>query len=51
MSDVVNNRAHHRFELIVDGHLAAAYYKLDGDVISLPKCRRNSAATASDQSC
>jgi len=35
MSDVVNNRAHHRFELSVDGHLAAAYYKLDGDVITL----------------
>jgi predicted GNAT family acetyltransferase len=35
MSDVVNNRAHHRFELTVDGHLAAAYYKLDGDVITL----------------
>ena len=34
MSDVVNNKAHHRFELVVDGHLAAAYYKLEGDVIT-----------------
>lgn len=34
MSDVINNRADHRFELTVDGYLAAAYYKLDGDVIT-----------------
>ena len=34
MSDIVNNKAHDRFELVVDGHLAAAYYKLDGDVIT-----------------
>jgi predicted GNAT family acetyltransferase len=34
VSDVVNNKAHHRFELVVDGHLAAAYYKLEGDVIT-----------------
>jgi predicted GNAT family acetyltransferase len=34
MSDVVNNRAHHRYELVVDGHLAAAYYKLDGNLIT-----------------
>lgn len=34
MSDVINNRAQHRFELSVDGYLAAAYYKLDGDVIT-----------------
>ena len=27
-------RAHHRFELVVDSHLAAAYYKLEGDVIT-----------------
>jgi uncharacterized protein len=34
MADVVNNEAHHRFELTVDGHLAATYYKLDDDVIT-----------------
>src|SRR5215468_2443242 len=34
MADIVNNRAQHRFELVVDGHLAAAYYKLDGNVIT-----------------
>lgn len=34
MSDIVNNKAQHRFELVVDGHLAVAFYKLDGDVIT-----------------
>jgi predicted GNAT family acetyltransferase len=34
MSDVINNKAHHRYELNVEGHLAATYYKLDGDVIT-----------------
>jgi len=34
MADIVNNRAQHRFELTVDGHLAAAYYKTDGNVIT-----------------
>ena len=34
MADIVNNRAEHRFELTVDGHLAAAYYKTDGNVIT-----------------
>jgi len=34
MTDIVNNPAQHRFELVVDGHLAAAYYKLDGNVIT-----------------
>ena len=34
MADVVNNKAHHRFELTVEGHLAATYYKIDGDVIT-----------------
>ena len=32
--NVVNNKANSRFELVVDGHLSAAYYKLDGDVIT-----------------
>jgi uncharacterized protein len=31
---VVNDAARHRFELEVDGHLAATYYKLDGDIIT-----------------
>ena len=34
MGDVVNNPAHHRYELVVDGHRADAHYKLDGKVIS-----------------
>ena len=34
MSDIVNNKAHHRYELAVEGHIAAAYYKIEGDVIT-----------------
>jgi uncharacterized protein len=34
MSDIVNNKAHHRFELVVDGHLAAGFYKINGNVIT-----------------
>ena len=35
MSDtVVNNATQHRFEVEVSGHLAAAYYKLEGDIIT-----------------
>ena len=34
MSDIVNNPTQHRYELVVDGHLAAAYYKLNGKVIT-----------------
>jgi predicted GNAT family acetyltransferase len=35
MIDTVNNNKNeHRFELHVDGHLAAAYYALRGDVIT-----------------
>jgi len=34
MSDIVDNKPHHRFELVVEGHLAAAYYKPDGNVIT-----------------
>jgi predicted GNAT family acetyltransferase len=33
MADVTNNPSQHRFELVVDGHLAATYYKRDGNVI------------------
>jgi predicted GNAT family acetyltransferase len=34
MGDIFNNKARHRFELVVDGHLAAAFYKVDGNVIT-----------------
>jgi predicted GNAT family acetyltransferase len=35
MNDVVsNNAAQHRFELEVDGHVAAAYYERAGDIIT-----------------
>jgi predicted GNAT family acetyltransferase len=34
MSDVIDNRARHRFELEVDGHLATEHYRLDGNVIT-----------------
>jgi predicted GNAT family acetyltransferase len=32
--EIVNNEAHHRYELVIDGHLAATYYEIDGDVIT-----------------
>jgi len=28
MSEVVNNKARDRYELVVDGHMAATYYEL-----------------------
>jgi len=35
MTDTVNNNtAKHRFELEVEGHIAAAYYEREGDVIT-----------------
>ena len=34
MSDVINNKAHHRFELELEGHLATEHYKLEGNVIT-----------------
>ena len=35
MTDTVNNNtAKHRFELKVEGHIAAAYYEREGDVIA-----------------
>ena len=34
MADVVNNKAEHRYELTVEGHLAATYYTLAGGVIT-----------------
>jgi uncharacterized protein len=34
MTDVVNNKAQHRYKLVVEGHLAATYYKLADGVIT-----------------
>jgi uncharacterized protein len=34
MTDVVNNKAHHRYELTVKGHLAATYYSISDGVIT-----------------
>jgi uncharacterized protein len=34
MSEIVNNKAQHRYELEVDGHLAATYYELAHGVIT-----------------
>ena len=34
MSEVINNKAHHRYELTVEGHLAATYYKVADGVIT-----------------
>ena len=34
MSDIVNNKAQHRYELAVDGHIAATYYEIDGNIIT-----------------
>ena len=34
MSEIVNNRAHHRFELTAEGYLAATYYKISDGVIT-----------------
>lgn len=34
MSDVINNKAYHRYELQVEGHLATEHYTLDGNVIT-----------------
>ena len=31
---VSNNKAQHRFELAVDGHVAAAHYERDGGVVT-----------------
>jgi uncharacterized protein len=34
MAEVVNNPAQHRYELVVEGHLAATYYKVSDGVIT-----------------
>jgi predicted GNAT family acetyltransferase len=35
MTDVVNNKAQHRYELAVDGHIAATYYEISGEIITI----------------
>ena len=34
MNDIVNNKARERYELAVDGHIAATYYKIEGNIIT-----------------
>jgi predicted GNAT family acetyltransferase len=34
MTDIINNRPHHRYELTVEGHLAATYYSVADGVIT-----------------
>jgi hypothetical protein len=34
MTDVVNNKPHHRYELTVEGHLAAVHYQIADGVIT-----------------
>jgi uncharacterized protein len=34
MSDVLNNKAHHRYELAVEGRIAATYYSIADGVIT-----------------
>ncbi|MGZ5938201.1 MAG: GNAT family N-acetyltransferase [Rhizomicrobium sp.] len=34
MTDIVNSKTHHRYELAVEGHIAAAYYKIADGVIT-----------------
>ena len=34
MTDVINNRPKHRYELAVEGHIAATYYKIADGVIT-----------------
>jgi uncharacterized protein len=49
-NEVSNNPAHHRYELNVDGHLAATYYEIaDGVIIFIHTkvaiaCRRDAAS-------
>lgn len=34
MTDVINNKAHHRYEFAVDGHIAATCYRIADGVIT-----------------
>jgi hypothetical protein len=54
MTDIVNNRAQHRYKFTVDGHIAATYYELAGDVITIvhtevPRTRRQGHRLEIDQ--
>ena len=34
MSDIVNNKAQQRYELAVEGHIAATYYKVEDKIVT-----------------
>jgi uncharacterized protein len=34
MNDIVNNKARERYELAVEGHIAATCYKIEGNIIT-----------------
>ena len=34
MTDIVNNKAQQRYELAVEGHIAATYYQVEGKIIT-----------------
>jgi predicted GNAT family acetyltransferase len=34
MTEIVNDKTKHRFELAADGHIAATYYDVAGDIIT-----------------
>jgi predicted GNAT family acetyltransferase len=34
MNDIVNNKGEHRYELAIDGHIAATYYEIANGVIT-----------------
>jgi hypothetical protein len=52
MSEVVNNKARDRYELVVDGDMAATYYELADNVITFvhTEVAPDSAARVSGQS-
>ncbi len=34
MSDIIDNKAHYRFELEAEGHVAKSFYEIDNGVIT-----------------
>ena len=34
MSDIIDNKTHHRFELDVEGHVAKSFYRIENGVIT-----------------
>ena len=34
MSDIIDDKAHHRFELEVEGHVAKSFYRIENGVIT-----------------